>query len=155
MLALSGRGGRSGHPAPRRNLRARPQRARQSAPGPGAPDRRAGAGVQPRPWRRHRRTYAPCRSRAGWKARSGTSLTTNPSRPRNVVAYATALLGLPAPPEEPFDEARLSSMTAEFYADNKRVSIAKAKTILGFVPAYPTYREGLEPAASAGEGRGA
>jgi hypothetical protein len=59
-----------------------------------------------------------------------------------VVAYATALLGLPAPPEEPFDEARLSSMTAEFYADNKRVSIAKAKTILGFVPAYPTYREG-------------
>ena len=66
-----------------------------------------------------------------------------PAPPQDVVAYAAALLGLPPPPEEPFDEARLSSMTAEFYADNKRVSIAKAKTILGFAPAYPTYREGL------------
>jgi nucleoside-diphosphate-sugar epimerase len=46
-------------------------------------------------------------------------------------------------------------MTAEFYADNKRVSIAKAKTVLGFVPAYPTYREGLRALAEAGEGRGA
>src|SRR5271154_1132305 len=66
--------------------------------------------------------------------------------------------GAPRPagaPEEPFDEARLSSMTAEFYADNKRVSIAKAKTILGFVPAYPNYREGLRALAEAGEGRGA
>ena len=77
-----------------------------------------------------------------------------PAPPQDVVAYAAALLGLPPPPEEPFDEARLSSMTAEFYADNKRVSIAKAKTILGFVPAYPTYREGLRALAEAGEGRG-
>ena len=78
-----------------------------------------------------------------------------PAPPQDVVAYAAALLGLPPPPEEPFDEARLSSMTAEFYADNKRVSIAKAKTVLGFVPAYPTYREGLRALAEAGEGRGA
>ena len=78
-----------------------------------------------------------------------------PAPPQDVVAYAAALLGLPPPPEEPFDEARLSSMTAEFYADNKRVSIAKAKTILGFVPAYPNYREGLRALAEAGEGRGA
>jgi nucleoside-diphosphate-sugar epimerase len=78
-----------------------------------------------------------------------------PAPPQDVVAYAAALLSLPPPPEEPFAEARLSSMTAEFYADNKRVSIAKAKTILGFVPAYPTYREGLRALAEAGEGRGA
>jgi nucleoside-diphosphate-sugar epimerase len=78
-----------------------------------------------------------------------------PAPPQDVVAYAAALLGLPPPPEEPFAKARLSSMTAEFYADNKRVSIAKAKTILGFVPAYPTYREGLRALAEAGEGRGA
>ncbi len=77
-----------------------------------------------------------------------------PAPPQDVVAYAAALLDLPPPPEEPFDEAWLSSMTAEFYADNKRVSIAKAKTILGFVPAYPTYREGLTALAEAGEGRG-
>jgi len=78
-----------------------------------------------------------------------------PAPPQDVLAYAAALLGLPPPPEEPFHEARLSSMTAEFYADNKRVSIAKAKTVLGFVPAYPTYREGLRALAEAGEGRGA
>jgi hypothetical protein len=32
-------------------------------------------------------------------------------------------------------------MALEFYADNKRVSIAKAKAGLGFCPAYPSYRE--------------
>ena len=77
-----------------------------------------------------------------------------PAPPQDVVAYAAALLDLPPPPEEPFEEARLSSMTAEFDADNKRVSITKAKTILGFVPTYPTYREGLRALAEAGEGRG-
>ncbi len=78
-----------------------------------------------------------------------------PAPPQDVVAYAAALLGLPPPPEEPFDEARLSPLTAEFYADNKRVSIAKAKALLGFAPAYPTYREGLRALAEAGEGQGA
>jgi nucleoside-diphosphate-sugar epimerase len=77
-----------------------------------------------------------------------------PAPPQDVVAYAAALLGLKPPPEEPFDEAQLSPMTAGFYADNKRVSIAKARAILGFVPAYPTYREGLRALAEAGEGRG-
>ena len=78
-----------------------------------------------------------------------------PAPPQDVVAYAAALLGLPPPPEEPFDRARLSTMTVEFYADNKRVSIAKAKSLLGFTPAYPTYREGLTALAEAGDGRGA
>jgi nucleoside-diphosphate-sugar epimerase len=76
-----------------------------------------------------------------------------PAPPQDVVAYAAALLGLPPPPEEPFDQARLSPMTAEFYADNKRVSAAKAKARLGFTPAYATYREGLKALAEAGEGR--
>ena len=44
-------------------------------------------------------------------------------------------------------------MAREFYADNKRVSIAKAKAELGFMPAYPTYREGLKALAEVGEGR--
>ena len=78
-----------------------------------------------------------------------------PAPPQEVVAYAAALLGLALPPEEPFDEARLSPMAREFYADNKRVSIAKAKALVGFEPAYPTYREGLKALAEAGEGRGA
>jgi nucleoside-diphosphate-sugar epimerase len=42
-------------------------------------------------------------------------------------------------------------MAQEFYADNKRVSIAKAKALLGFAPAYPTYREGLKALVEEGE----
>jgi nucleoside-diphosphate-sugar epimerase len=76
-----------------------------------------------------------------------------PAPPQDVVAYAAALLGVQPPPEEPFDEANLSPMGREFYADNKRVSIAKAKAELGFAPAYPTYREGLTALAEAGEGQ--
>ena len=76
-----------------------------------------------------------------------------PAPPQDVIAYAAALLGLEPPPEEPFDAARLSPMAREFYADNKRVSIAKAKAELGFAPAYPTYREGLTALAAMGEGQ--
>jgi nucleoside-diphosphate-sugar epimerase len=76
-----------------------------------------------------------------------------PAPPQDVAAYAAALLGLKPPPEERFADARLSPMAAEFYADNKRVSTAKARTLLGFAPAYPTYREGLNALAEAGEGR--
>jgi nucleoside-diphosphate-sugar epimerase len=76
-----------------------------------------------------------------------------PAPPQDVVAHAAALLGLEPPPEEPFEQARLSPMAREFYADNKRASIAKAKAELGFAPAYPTYREGLKALAEAGEGQ--
>ena len=76
-----------------------------------------------------------------------------PAPPQDVIAYAASLLGLESPPEEPFEEARLSPVAQEFYADNKRVSIAKAKADLGFAPAYPTYREGLKALAEAGEGQ--
>jgi nucleoside-diphosphate-sugar epimerase len=41
------------------------------------------------------------------------------------------------------DEAGLSPMGRSFYADNKRVSNQKLKDVLGWAPAYPTYREGL------------
>ena len=76
-----------------------------------------------------------------------------PAPPQDVVAYAAALLGVEPPAEESFDEALLSPMGREFYADNKRVSIAKAKAELGFKPAYPTYRQGLKALAIAGDGR--
>jgi dTDP-4-dehydrorhamnose reductase len=76
-----------------------------------------------------------------------------PAPPQDVIACAAALLGVGPPPEEPFDQARLSPMAREFYADNKRVSIARAKALLGFAPAYPTYREGLKALAEAGGGQ--
>jgi nucleoside-diphosphate-sugar epimerase len=76
-----------------------------------------------------------------------------PAAPQDVVAYAAELLDVEPPAEEPFNEATLSPMAREFYADNKRISAAKAKDKLGFAPAYPTYREGLKALAEAGEGR--
>ena len=75
-----------------------------------------------------------------------------PAPPQEVIAYAAELLGVEPPPEEPIDHARLSPMAREFYADNKRVSIAKAKAELGFAPAYPTYREGLRALAELEKG---
>ena len=50
--------------------------------------------------------------------------------------------------------AEMTAMARSFYADNKRVSIAAAKTLLGFTPAFPSYRESLQALAKAGEGRG-
>jgi nucleoside-diphosphate-sugar epimerase len=76
-----------------------------------------------------------------------------PAPPQDVIAYAAALLGVEPPPEEPFDRATLSPMAREFYADNKRVAIAKAKAELGFAPTYPSYREGLKALAETGEGK--
>ncbi len=76
-----------------------------------------------------------------------------PAPPEDVIAYAAGLLGLPPPPEEPLETAALSPFAASFYAEEKRVSNAKAKALLGFAPAYPTYREGLRALYEAGEGR--
>jgi nucleoside-diphosphate-sugar epimerase len=90
---------------------------------------------------------------AGLKGQIWNVADDEPAPPQDVVAYAAALLGLEPLSEEPFDPARLSPMAREFYADNKRVSIAKAKALLGFAPAYPTYREGLRALAEAGQGR--
>ncbi len=77
-----------------------------------------------------------------------------PAPPQDVIAYAAALLGIEPPPEEVYDDALLPPASRSFFADNKRISIAKAKALLGFRPAYPTYREGLKALADAGEGGG-
>jgi hypothetical protein len=76
-----------------------------------------------------------------------------PAPPQDVIGYAATLLGAALPPEEAFDGANLSPTSASFFADEKRVSAAKAKGLLGFNPVYPTYREGLKALAVAGEGR--
>jgi nucleoside-diphosphate-sugar epimerase len=77
-----------------------------------------------------------------------------PAPPQDVIAYAAKLLGVEPPSEETFDAANLSPMSASFFAEEKRVSNAKAKRLLGFAPAYPTYREGLTALFQAGEGGG-
>jgi nucleoside-diphosphate-sugar epimerase len=76
-----------------------------------------------------------------------------PAPPQDVMAFAAGLIGMAPPPEEPFETADMTAMARSFYADNKRVSIAKLKRELGFAPLYPTYREGLGALAAAGEGQ--
>lgn len=73
-----------------------------------------------------------------------------PAPPQDVMEHAARLLGAPVPPDLPFNELGLSPATRRFYAENKRVSNARAKAELGWRPAYPTYREGLAAILEAG-----
>jgi nucleoside-diphosphate-sugar epimerase len=66
-----------------------------------------------------------------------------PCPPQEVVAYAANLLGLPVPPEIPYEDANLSLMAKSFYADSKRVSNRRMKNELGYKLLHPNYREGL------------
>jgi nucleoside-diphosphate-sugar epimerase len=66
-----------------------------------------------------------------------------PAPPQDVVAYASALLGVSPPPLVPVEAAELSEMAKSFYADSKRVSNALMKERLLPTLKYPTYREGL------------
>jgi nucleoside-diphosphate-sugar epimerase len=66
-----------------------------------------------------------------------------PAPPQDVLAHAAALLGIPVPPEMPFDEADLSPMARAFYADNKRVRNDRIKRELGLTLRYPDYQSGL------------
>lgn len=62
-----------------------------------------------------------------------------PAPGEKVIEHAAALIGLPPPPI--VDEVPPGSV--RFYAENKRVSNARAKAELGWRPSYPSYREGL------------
>ena len=66
-----------------------------------------------------------------------------PAPPQDVIAFAAILLGVPIPPDQPFDTASLSPMARSFYAESKRVSNARMKQVLGVSLRYPTYREGM------------
>lgn len=66
-----------------------------------------------------------------------------PCSQADVVEAAARLLGIEPPMEEAFGKTALSPMQASFYAANRRVSNARAKAVLGWRPACPTYREGL------------
>jgi nucleoside-diphosphate-sugar epimerase len=70
-----------------------------------------------------------------------------PCPPQDVVAYAAELLGLPVPPDIPFEKAQLSPMARSFYADSKRVANQRIREELGVTLAYPNYREGLRALA--------
>ncbi|MEE4121211.1 MAG: SDR family oxidoreductase [Paracoccaceae bacterium] len=67
----------------------------------------------------------------------------DPAPPQDVLKEAARLLGLPPPPEVPFDAAEMSPMARSFYAETKRVRNDRIKKRLGVRLLYPTYREGL------------
>jgi len=58
-----------------------------------------------------------------------------------VVEYAAELIGVPPPPVVPLES--LSPMARGFYAENRRVSAAKARRVLGWRPRFADYRAGL------------
>lgn len=66
-----------------------------------------------------------------------------PAPPQDVIAFGAELLGLPVPPDTPFERASLSPMGRSFYDEVKRVRNERIKTALGVRLAFPTYREGL------------
>lgn len=60
-----------------------------------------------------------------------------------VIEEACRLLAVTPPPLQSLDEAGLSPQALAFYSENRRVANGKAKRVLGWRPAFPTYREGL------------
>ncbi|MGF1477324.1 MAG: SDR family oxidoreductase [Geminicoccaceae bacterium] len=66
-----------------------------------------------------------------------------PAPPQDVIAHGAHLLGVPVPPDIPFETAELSPMARSFYADNRRIRNDRIRRDLGVSLAYPTYREGL------------
>ena len=66
-----------------------------------------------------------------------------PCSQNRVIEAACDLAGVPWPLLQSLEAANLSPMALAFYAENRRVANGKAKRLLGWTPAYPTYVEGL------------
>lgn len=66
-----------------------------------------------------------------------------PAPPQDVIACAAEMLGMPIPPEVPFDEAEMSPMARSFYGESKRVSNTRIKNELGVTLRYPDYQSAL------------
>ncbi|MEZ5872771.1 MAG: SDR family oxidoreductase [Nitratireductor sp.] len=81
---------------------------------------------------------------AALKADGTFNITDNePAPPQDVVTWAHSLHGSTPPPEQDFGTAELSPMARSFYGENKRVSNAKSKRVLGLEYVYPDYRAAL------------
>lgn len=66
-----------------------------------------------------------------------------PCTQNRLVEQACRLLGQAPPPLLSLEQAQLSPMARAFYDENRRVASGKARRLLGWKPAYPTYVEGL------------
>jgi nucleoside-diphosphate-sugar epimerase len=68
----------------------------------------------------------------------------HPSSPNDPIEYACRLLGIDPPPLVPFEDAGLSPLGREFYAECKRLTVDRIKGELGVTLAYPSYCDGLD-----------
>jgi nucleoside-diphosphate-sugar epimerase len=68
-----------------------------------------------------------------------------PAPSADVIAEAATLLGMQVPPAIDYAAALpgMSEMARSFWAENRKVSGAKTKSLLGLDWLYPSYREGL------------
>lgn len=68
-----------------------------------------------------------------------------PAASADVTAEAARLLGLPVPPDVPYEQAvaGMSAMGRSFWAENRRVNSARTQEALGLRWHHPSYREGL------------
>ncbi len=68
-----------------------------------------------------------------------------PAESAVVVAEAAHLLGVPAPPARPLNQAwpGMSEMARSFWAENRKVASRKTQEWLSYRWQYPSYREGL------------
>ncbi len=80
-----------------------------------------------------------------------------PAESAAVVTEAARLLGVPPPPELPFDQAwpAMSPMARSFWAERRTVSSAGTQQALGLRWRYPSYREGLRAILAEERGEGA
>lgn len=73
-----------------------------------------------------------------------------PAPPQDVIAHAAELLGLPMPPEVPFEQANLGPMALSFYGESKKVCNRRIKSALGITLKYPDYQRGLAAILASG-----
>ena len=66
-----------------------------------------------------------------------------PASQNRLIEEACRLLRREPPTLLTLEQANLSPMARGFYAENRRVANGKARRVLGWVPQFPTYREGL------------
>jgi nucleoside-diphosphate-sugar epimerase len=67
-----------------------------------------------------------------------------PAPPQDLIEYAAKAMGVPVPPDVPFENADMTPMARSFYSDNKRVLNSAIKAVLGIELIYPNYRVGLD-----------
>ncbi|MGB7286332.1 MAG: SDR family oxidoreductase [Salaquimonas sp.] len=67
-----------------------------------------------------------------------------PAPPQDVVTYAFEMMGKTPPKEIDFATADLTPMARSFYGENKRVSNAKSKEVLGMTYQWPDYQQSLK-----------